>query len=60
MLKNVWFTIVLVLIALVLSTNPKTSIAGTEQTQGNNFLRIVTWLLIATFYTTTLLLSYYG
>ena len=60
MLKNIWFTIVLIVIAIVLLTDPKTSIAGTEQTQGNNFLRTITWLLIATFYTTTLLLSYYG
>jgi len=60
MLKNIWFTIVLIVIAIVLLTDPKTSIAGTEQTQSTSFLRTITWLLIATFYTTTLLLSYYG
>jgi len=70
MSEKVWFAIVLILIAIILSTDPKTSIGGAQKNQLNmlfssasdsqNFLRTFTWIVIATFYITTLLLCYYG
>ena len=67
MLENVWFLSVITIIGIILSTSPKTSI-GSQRNQFNmiftstsdsqNFIRPFTWFMIATFYLTTLVLSY--
>lgn len=70
MLENVWFILIFTIVTIILSTDPKASITGSQNDQLNTlfsstsdsqkFVRMFTWLLIATFYTTTLLLSYYS
>jgi protein translocase SecG subunit len=70
MLENIWFAIILILVTIILSTDPKTSIVGAQKNQidmlfssasdSQTFFRRMTWALVATFYTTTLLISYYG
>jgi len=70
MLENVWFLIVFTIVAVILSTDPKTSIVGgqnvssaglfTSASDGKKFFRTITWGLIAAFYILTLLISYYG
>ena len=70
MLENVWFLLTFIIVAIILSSVPKASIVGAQKNQldglftsasnGPKFFRMLTWTLIATFYGTTLLLSYYG
>lgn len=70
MLENAWFLIITILVGIILTTDPKTSIVGAQTSQlnmlfssasaGKKFFQTLTWILILMFYTTTLLLSYYN
>ena len=70
MLENAWFLIITILIGIILTTDPKTSIVGTQTSElnmlfssasaGKRFFQTLTWILILLFYTITLLLSYFN
>lgn len=70
MVENIWFLLTFIIVAIILSSDPKASIVGAQNNQlnslftsasdGQKFFRMITWGLIATFYITTLLLSYYS
>ena len=70
MVENIWFIIIVTIVLIILSTDPKSYAAGTQENQlnmlfsnasdGQEVLRTFTWVLIALFYIITLLLSYYG
>ena len=70
MLENAWFLLTFIIVAIILSSDPKSSVVGGQKSQldslftstsdGQKFFRVITWGLIGMFYSTTLLLSYYS
>ncbi len=65
-----WFLTIILIIFIILSTDPKSSISGAQNNQltmlftsaseGQNFLRKFTWLAIIIFLILTVLLSYFN
>ena len=64
LLEIIWVALVIVIIAIVLITDPKTSNIGinnniiTSNLDSQRFVRKVTWVLIGTFYFLTIVLNY--
>jgi len=65
---TIWFIIAILIIFLILATDPKSAssnIGGenltslfNNQTEGRNFIRNLTWFLIAGFYLCTIVMNY--
>ena len=64
LLEIVWVTLVIVIIAIILVTDPKTSNIGinnniiTSNLDSQRFVRKLSWVLIGTFYLLTIVLDY--
>ena len=69
-LEKVWILVGIIIIFIILSTDPKSSISGASNQQlaslfsnasdGQKFIKQFNWLLIAIFFVLTLGLSYLG
>ena len=64
LLEIIWVALVIVIIAIVLITDPKTSNIGinnniiTNNLDSQRFFRKLSWILIGTFYVLTIFVNY--
>ena len=64
LLETIWVALVIVIIAIVLITDPKTSNIGinnniiTSNLDSQRFVRNLSWILIGAFYFLTILVNY--
>ena len=69
-LESIWFITIILLVGIILSTDPKSASNGsgdgqlslifTSTSDGQKALRSFTWVLVSIFLTLSILLSYYA